>query len=463
MSQKQMPKVPLPKSWNKHVKSAIVHVVSLAQYATAYTRSWAADSSNARIRLTAEKEQLTQEVALLREEIRIKDVRLARVPAHRRPHYPTTERMAILQLRAARGWSLEQTAKAFLVTAETVASWMTRVDEEGADALVQVPEPVNKFPDFAVRMVQRLKTLCPMMGKKKLAETLCRAGLHLGVATVGRMLKENPQPTPRESTDSPATGEAASPTAEPQAGSQDKKHVVTAKYPNHVWHVDLTMVPILGGFWTSWLPFALPQCWPFCWWVAVALDHFSRRCVGIPVFKRAPTSAAVRAFLGRAIHTAGQAPKYLICDKGAQFWCPGFKGWCNRRRIKPRVGAVGQHGSIAVVERFILTFKTLCTRVILVPLRREKMREELGPFVGWYNQSRPHTTLKGATPDEVYHGRHPTCRYPRFEPRPHWPRGSRCARPCVPIRSRAGQRLELQVDYDAGRKHLPIVTVRRAA
>jgi hypothetical protein len=41
---------------------------------------------------------------------------------------------------------------------------------------------------------------------------------------------------------------------------------VTAKRPNHVWHVDLTTVPITTGFWTSWLPFALPQFSPFCWW-----------------------------------------------------------------------------------------------------------------------------------------------------------------------------------------------------
>lgn len=456
--------IQIPKDWNKHVKSAVLHVISLAQYATAYTRSWAADSSNARMRLTAENERLDQEIALLREEIRIKDARLARVPAHRRPHYPATERMAILALRAARNWSLAQAAKAFLVTDETVASWMKRVDEAGTDALVQIPEPVNKFPDFVRGMVQRLKTLCPMMGKKKIAETLCRAGLHLGVITVGRILKEQPQPKPSETADSAAAEGTTSQTAATQGTSVGKKRVVTAKYPNHVWHVDLTLVPVLSGFWISWLPFALPQCWPFCWWVAVVLDHFSRRCMGVAVFKTAPTSEAVRAFLGRAIHDAGRAPKYIVCDKGPQFWCPGFKRWCERHKIKPpRYGAVGQHGSIAVVERFILTLKTLGTHPIVVPLRREKMREELARFVDWYNGLRPHTTLKGGTPDEVYHRRHPACRYPRFEPRPHWPPRSPCARPGVPIRGGPGQRLELQVEYYAGRKHLAIVTIRRAA
>ncbi len=72
---------------------------------------------------------------------------MARIDPHRRPHYPPTERMAILELRAARGWPLEQTARAFQVTAVTVASWMQRVEEQGPDGLVQLREPVNKFPD----------------------------------------------------------------------------------------------------------------------------------------------------------------------------------------------------------------------------------------------------------------------------------------------------------------------------
>ena len=53
-----------------------------------------------------EKSRLEQEVSLLREEIGIKDARMGQIAAVRRPHYPPTERMAILELRAARGWSL---------------------------------------------------------------------------------------------------------------------------------------------------------------------------------------------------------------------------------------------------------------------------------------------------------------------------------------------------------------------
>ena len=52
MAAKKPPSIPLPKSWTKHVRTAMLHVISRAQYATAYTRSWAADSTNARVRIS---------------------------------------------------------------------------------------------------------------------------------------------------------------------------------------------------------------------------------------------------------------------------------------------------------------------------------------------------------------------------------------------------------------------------
>ena len=158
MSVKKAPIIRLPKSWTSHVRSAMLHVISLAQFATVYTRSWAVDSVNARVRLKSENCRLRQEFALLQEEIRIKDGRMAQIGPQRRPYYPPAERMAILELRATRSWTLQQAADTFLLTAPTIASWMKRLDEEGPDALVQLREPVNKFPDF-VRYAVQLSTL----------------------------------------------------------------------------------------------------------------------------------------------------------------------------------------------------------------------------------------------------------------------------------------------------------------
>ena len=288
------------------------------------------------------------------------------------------------------------------------------------------------------------------MGKVKIAETLARAGLHLGETTVGRMLKG-----PRKTCDSTS----AKSSEKPAAG-----RVVTAKRTNHVWHIDLTIVPTGAGLWCSWLPWALPQRWPFCHWVGVAIDHFSRRAMGVATFKQQPTSLAVRAFLGRTIAKAKATPKYIICDRGSQFDNEDFRKWCKRKGIqKPRYGAVGKKGSIAVVERFILTMKTILAGLLLVPYQHDKFRQELSLIIEWYNQQRPHATLGGRTPDEVYYRRFPANRKPRHEPRKDWPRGSPCAQPWALVRGKPGAELTLEVSFHRGRKHLPIVNLKRAA
>jgi hypothetical protein len=76
------PKISLPKGWPASVKSAILHVIALAQYALTYARGWAADSLNTRIRLKAELDQANQDNALLREEMRIENARMAQIDPH---------------------------------------------------------------------------------------------------------------------------------------------------------------------------------------------------------------------------------------------------------------------------------------------------------------------------------------------------------------------------------------------
>ena len=231
---------PLSRNWPRRVRSAVVHAISIADLAFTKTLSWAADSLNPRLRLQAEHERLQRENSLLREEIRIKDLRMEQIEPHRRPYYPPTERLAILELRAARGWSLAQTARTFLVSSLTIASWTGRLEEEGPDALVRLPVPVNRFPDFVGYLVRRLRTLCPSLGKVKIAQVLARAGLHIAPTTVRRMV-EAPRPP------------------KPRLALRAAPRIVAARHPNHVWHVDLTTVPTARGFWIPWVPFSPAQ------------------------------------------------------------------------------------------------------------------------------------------------------------------------------------------------------------
>lgn len=445
MSPSSLHAIPLPKDWSRHVRSAVVNAVSMANVAFTATRAHAANHFNARIRHQAELDRRDREISLLREELRIKDARMDRVPAQRRPHYPPIERLAILELRAARGWSQAETARRLLVTPLTVASWTHRLDDEGPDALVQVPEPVNRFPELIALLVRRLRVFFPKLGSRRIARVLARAALHMSAATVRRMLRP--------------------PTKRPSKKRQlDNPREITATHPNHVWHVDLTTVPTIGGFWISWFPFALPQRWPFCWWVAVVVDHFSRRAMGTTKFKKEPTAQQARGFLNRACRRVGRWPDHLIADRGPQFTSDELQDWCKRHGIGLRWGAIGQHGSIAVVERFIRTLKNDCTRLLtVVPLGPNAFARELDHFADWYNAERPHSRFGARTPDEVYFNRFPACRRPRFEPRARWPRRSPCAEPHALVRGRPGAVVELIVGFHAGRRHLPIVTLERVA
>jgi hypothetical protein len=197
--------------------------------------------------------------------------------------------------------------------------------------------------------------------------------------------------------------------------------------------------------------------------LGVVVDHFSRRAMGIGVFAKRPNCGEFCTFLGRTIGRTAK-PKYIICDRDKIFDCDAFRRCAKRKAIKPpRYGAVGSHGSISVVERFILSMKTELTQRILVPMRREKFLRELVCYQEWFNNERPLTSLVGRTPNEVYYQRRPAHRGPRIEPRRRWPRGSRCARPRTLIAGQPGDRLTIELDYHRGRKHLPIVSLKRAA
>ena len=186
--------------------------------------------------------------------------------------------------------------------------------------------------------------------------------------------------------------------------------------------------------------------------------------MGATAFKGQPSCQEVCGFLGRTIAKAKKAPRHIVCDRGGQFDCPAFRKWCRRKGIqRPRYGAIGKSGSIAVVERVILTIKCLLSRLLLVPYRRQAFLRELTEIVAWYNESRPYTWLGGRTPNEVYFAKFPANRRPRFEPRSRWPRGSTCAKPWALVRGSPGTKLTIEVSYQAGRKHLPVIKLKRAA
>jgi transposase InsO family protein len=412
------------------VKTGILHVISIAQVALTAARA-RAKKRGIVARLRAKVDEQAGEISLLKEELELKDLRMARVKSRRRPHYRGVERLRILELKAARGWSKAQVGERFILRLATIAEWMKRLDEEGEHTLVQTPEPINRFPDFVRHIVIRLKVLCPTMGKKRIAQTLARAGLVLGVSTVGRMLKERDTAEPGHTAD----------VAESTSASKKGKPV-QAKEPNHVWQVDLTLVSTAAGFWVPWLPFSILQLWPFTWRVACVVDHYSRRVMGFALFKKEPKSVDIRTFLGRVVKRHG-APKYIVSDKGRQFECDAYKAWCDRKGIAPRYAAAESIRATAVIERFFLSLKDEWLRRILVPLDRDAMRREVSLYLAWHAEHRPHQGLDGRTPKEVYN------RLPAVER--------------AKLKAKEVPRSELIIRFHEGRRQLPIVEIKQAA
>src|SRR5213075_214902 len=101
---------------------------------------------------------------------------------------------------------------------------------------------------------------------------------------------------------------------------------------------------------------------------------FSRAVMGFAVFHSPPDSRQIQEFLDRAIRASRQTPRYILTDRGCQFWCRSFKRWCKRRGIRPRYGRLGEAAGICIVERFIRSLKRECRRLLtIVPLSHAQM------------------------------------------------------------------------------------------
>jgi transposase InsO family protein len=119
----------------------------------------------------------------------------------------------------------------------------------------------------------------------------------------------------------------------------------------------------------------------------VVVDYFSRRALAVRALKSVPSAADVCAVLDAARVVAGAEPKYSVTDQGAQFQSE-YRKSCVRHSVKPRFGALGKHGSIALVERFILSLKREALPG-LVPLSAIAMNALFESYARWYAEERP--------------------------------------------------------------------------
>ena len=260
------------------------------------------------------------------------------------------------------------------IARSTLYRWLHKIEEQKPSQ-----PPVNKTPMDIASLVWEITKANVSWGRVRVANQLGLLNIFISASTVRNILK---RPKPRKTPDSAAKSK--------KEKSTTKARSIPAWYPNHVWSIDTTMV--------------------FCWGllpihICVVIDHFSRKImVAIPL--EGPNAGWINNALESAIEKYG-APKHMISDQGSVFTGGPFAELLDSYKIKPRLGAVGKHGSISVTERVIKTLKYEWLKRVALIKGIDHLTERCSEFEIWYNRWRSHMTLDGLRPDDVYYDKKP--------------------------------------------------------
>jgi putative transposase len=158
--------------------------------------------------------------------------------------------------------------------------------------------------------------------------------------------------------------------------------------PNQVWAADITYIPMRQGF----------------LYLFVILDWATRRVLEWRLSNSLTTDFCMDG-LESAIARFG-CPQIFNTDQGCQFTDRAFVGTLKTRGIAISMDGRGAWRDNVFVERFWRSIK-----YEEVYLRAYESASEAKAFIGryitFYNASRPHSSLDGRTPDEVYFSQSP--------------------------------------------------------
>jgi putative transposase len=293
----------------------------------------------------------------------------------KKPRYEVRERLLILWHIEAFQIPRRKVSRYFGIARSTLYRWLHRIEDQKPSGA-----PANKTPAEVASLVWEITKANFSWGRIRVANQVKLLGIFISASTVRNILQ---RPEPRNTPASPSTSEEKTP-------EKSEARSIPAWYPNHVWSVDTTTVRYLG-------------LWPIH--ILVAIDHFSRKVVCVAPLK-GPNVGWIIEALQQAIRKHG-APKHLISDQDGIFIGPAFAEGIKPWNIKHRFGAIGKHGSIAVTERVIKTLKYERLRSTPIIQGFDHLTRLCAEFESWYNAWRPHMTLEGLRPDDLYYSRKP--------------------------------------------------------
>lgn len=221
---------------------------------------------------------------------------------------------------------------------------------------------------------QYMKT--PYYGSRQMMRMLQRAGYCVGRKRVRRLMRlmgiEAIYPKPR--TSRPCADHAVYPYL---------LRDMNVDRPNQVWCADITYIPMPQGF----------------MYLVAVMDWHSRKVLSWRVSNSLDTGFCIEA-LQDAIALYGK-PEIFNTDQGAQFTSHDFTDVLKDAGIRISMDGKGRWMDNVFIERLWRSLKYECVYLNLYETGKA-LKAGLGEWLTHYNTERPHSSLDGQTPDEVY-------------------------------------------------------------
>jgi len=310
-------------------------------------------------------DQLKMQVSILQKGIKKKQ---------KNPRYTLREKLFILWQMETYQIPRRRVTEYFGIARSTLYRWLHKIEDQQQTSI-----PANKTPLETAVLTWEITKSNIDWGRVRIANQLALLNIFISASTVRNILQ---RPKPRNT---PTSFEIPR-----EAQEKTESRSIPAWYPNHVWSVDTTMVLCWG-------------LWPIH--IFVVIDHFSRKVMSVTPLE-GPNAGWIISALESAIQEHG-APKHIISDQASVFTGDAFAELLESWNVKPRFGAIGKHGSISVTERVIKTLKYEWLKRVSIIKGFDHLTMLCKEFQYWYNIWRPHMTLDGIRPDDVYYDKKP--------------------------------------------------------
>jgi len=243
-------------------------------------------------------------------------------------------------------------------------------------SIYYLPRPVSEVDLAIMRRLDRLHLEFPFAGSRMLRGLLTFEGCQIGRRHVKTLMRRmGIQALYRHPR-----------TTKPEPGHKVYPYLlrgVEITRPNQVWAMDITYIPMERGF----------------VYLAVVLDWFSRRVLSWRVSITMEAAFCVET-LEEALACHGK-PEIFNTDQGSQFTGAAFTGVLRNHGIAISMDGKGAWRDNVFVERLWRSVKY--EEVYLRAYNSvSEARASIGRYLDFYNRRRPHTSLDGTTPDQVF-------------------------------------------------------------